>query len=194
MAIRFPASRPAHRPGRELRRLLCTQVWDRRPRPSRVDECTTRRFRTALIPETTDDDANEPTPSPAPRPLRAATHLAPVLARMQKASCLPLRQLGRRAQVSASYLSRVLSGEALPTWERTEKIALALGADTEAVRKVWDDEHQRRALTPERPRPPSRPETAQPRPPSPTLTNPPSSTAYATSTSGEAPHCPTPSP
>ncbi|MEV1025837.1 helix-turn-helix transcriptional regulator [Streptomyces sp. NPDC050264] len=103
--------------------------------------------RPAPLPETADDEDDEPTPSSVARPLRAANQLAPVLSRLQRASGLPLRQLGRRAQVSASYLSRVLSGEAFPTWERTEKIALGLGADTEAVHKVWDDEHKRRART-----------------------------------------------
>ncbi|KOV98187.1 hypothetical protein ADL02_06775 [Streptomyces sp. NRRL WC-3723] len=62
---------------------------------------------------------------------------------MQIASGIPLRQLGLRAQVSASYLSRVLSGEKFPTWELTEKIAVALGADSAAVHKVWQDERER---------------------------------------------------
>ncbi|WP_186001614.1 helix-turn-helix domain-containing protein, partial [Streptomyces sp. IB201691-2A2] len=94
--------------------------------------------------EQEDNDGQAPAaPPPGPPPLRVANQLAPVLSQMQKASGLPLRQLGLRAQVSASYLSRVLSGEKFPTWDLTEKIALALGADTEAVLKVWEDERAR---------------------------------------------------
>jgi transcriptional regulator with XRE-family HTH domain len=66
-----------------------------------------------------------------------------VLSRLQIATGIPLRQLGLRTQVSASYLSRVLSGEKFPTWELTEKLALALGADSDTLRKVWSDERQR---------------------------------------------------
>ncbi|MEV7081935.1 helix-turn-helix transcriptional regulator [Streptomyces sp. NPDC093516] len=66
--------------------------------------------------------------------------------------------LGLRVQVSASYLSRVLSGEKFPTWEVTEKIALVLGADTDAVRKVWQDERDRHGIRSRRTRQPFAPE------------------------------------
>lgn len=94
-----------------------------------------------------------PVRRPAPPTLRATNQLAPVLSRLQSASGIPLRQLGLRTQVSASYLSRVLSGEKFPTWELTEKIALVLGADSEAVRKVWLDEQARNGSRSRRPRP-----------------------------------------
>ncbi|MCI3276993.1 hypothetical protein [Streptomyces cylindrosporus] len=84
-----------------------------------------------------------PAQQPAPPALRATNQLAPVLSRLQSVSGIPLRQLGLRTQVSASFLSRVLSGEKFPTWELTEKIGLVLGADSDALRKVWQDERAR---------------------------------------------------
>lgn len=108
------------------------------------------------------DEAEDAAPvqRPAPPSQRATSQLAPVLSRLQSVSGIPLRQLGLRTQVSASYLSRVLSGEAFPTWELTERMALALGADSEAVRKVWQDERARSGTRPrrQRPRPPARKE------------------------------------
>ncbi|MCF3960487.1 helix-turn-helix domain-containing protein [Streptomyces fuscigenes] len=85
------------------------------------------------------DRARRQADTQPPGRLRSQGALAPVLSHMQKASGLPLRQLGLRARVSASYLSRVLSGEKWPTWELTERIAVALGADTDALYKVWAD-------------------------------------------------------
>ncbi|MEU3664009.1 helix-turn-helix transcriptional regulator [Streptomyces sp. NPDC032940] len=90
--------------------------------------------------------------------LRTTNQLSPILSRLQIASGIPLRQLGLRVQVSASYLSRVLSGEKFPTWELTEKIALVVGADTDAVRRVWQDERNRHGI---------RARTSHPQPPPP---------------------------
>lgn len=66
-----------------------------------------------------------------------------MLSQLQRESRMPLRQLGLRAQVSPSYLSRVFSGEKFPTWDLTEKLALALGADSQSLYKVWQDERAR---------------------------------------------------
>ncbi|WP_318218775.1 helix-turn-helix transcriptional regulator [Streptomyces sp. SCL15-6] len=110
------------------------------------------------------DEADDPVPTlqPDQPSLRATNQLSPILSRLQIASGIPLRQLGLRVQVSASYLSRVLSGEKFPTWELTEKIALVLGADTDAVQKVWQDERNRHGIRPRASRqqsPPADPES-----------------------------------
>ena len=104
-----------------------------------------------------DESEALPAKPPSPPALRATNQLAPVLSQLQSVSGIPLRQLGLRTQVSASYLSRVLSGEKFPTWELTEKIAMALGADSEAVHKVWQDERARNGTRSrrQRPRPPA---------------------------------------
>ncbi|MFD5589717.1 helix-turn-helix domain-containing protein [Streptomyces sp. NPDC127063] len=102
--------------------------------------------------EGTDEGPDDAPTGQPPQPSRRATsQLAPVLSRLQIVSGIPLRQLGLRTQVSASYLSRVLSGEKFPTWELTEKLALALGADSQALRKVWEDERQRNGIRSRRP-------------------------------------------
>ncbi|MEU6460244.1 helix-turn-helix transcriptional regulator [Streptomyces sp. NPDC047065] len=111
------------------------------------------------------DEPDDPLPPQQPdQPsLRATNQLSPILSRLQTASGIPLRQLGLRIQVSASYLSRVLSGEKFPTWELTEKIALVLGADTDAVRKVWQDERNRHGIRSRPSRQQSPPEDPEPR-------------------------------
>ncbi|MCX5327857.1 helix-turn-helix domain-containing protein [Streptomyces sp. NBC_00140] len=107
-------------------------------------------------PAPDDGDADgEPAPAQPPaRPsLRAANQLAPILSKLQVASGIPLRQLGLRTQVSASYLSRVLSGEKFPTWDLTARIARVLGADSDAVHKVWLDERDRNGTRTRQPQP-----------------------------------------
>jgi transcriptional regulator with XRE-family HTH domain len=45
-----------------------------------------------------------------------------------------------RIGCSASYLSRILSGERVPTWDLTRKFAQACGADPGVLRTVWESE------------------------------------------------------
>lgn len=59
-----------------------------------------------------------------------------------------LRSLGREAGVSASYVSRIFSGERLPTWKVTRRLTLALGAAPEDLRPLWDAAHGQRPPTP----------------------------------------------
>ncbi|OKJ48611.1 hypothetical protein AMK27_38215 [Streptomyces sp. CB02009] len=66
-----------------------------------------------------------------------------MLSQLHRSSGLPLRALSKRVRVSASYLSRILAGEKIPTLDLTEKIGQALGADCEVLRKVWADEQDR---------------------------------------------------
>lgn len=90
------------------------------------------------------EDSTPPPSGPPSR--RASTELAPVLSRMQAVSGLPLRRLGLRTGVSASYLSRVLSGQKFPSWELTEGIVLALGGDLATVRSLWQREREQELL------------------------------------------------
>ncbi|MFD7980234.1 helix-turn-helix domain-containing protein [Streptomyces sp. NPDC059071] len=105
------------------------------------------RDRDVVIRAIEDADGSEPEDSP-PRPVveeprRAANQLAPILSQLHRNSGLPLRQLGLRARVSASYLSRILAGEKHPTWDLTERIGQALGADCEVLHKIWTDDRSR---------------------------------------------------
>lgn len=76
-------------------------------------------------------------PPPEETPLTSAQQLAAALSHLQRASKLPMRELGQAAGVSASYVSRVLSGERVPSWDVTRRIALACGGDPPAIRTLW---------------------------------------------------------
>ncbi|WP_127454874.1 helix-turn-helix transcriptional regulator [Streptomyces sp. B29(2018)] len=73
-----------------------------------------------------------------PRP--AISRLAPILSLLARKSPLPLKRIAERMGCSPSYLSRVLSGERVPTWPLTVKFARACGADPQVLRKVWETE------------------------------------------------------
>ncbi|GAA3029095.1 hypothetical protein GCM10020000_02100 [Streptomyces olivoverticillatus] len=76
-------------------------------------------------------------PPPEETPLTSAQQLAAALSHLQRASRLPMRELGQAAGVSASYVSRVLSGERVPSWDVTRRIAVACGGDPPAIRTLW---------------------------------------------------------
>ncbi|MEV6011296.1 helix-turn-helix transcriptional regulator [Streptomyces sp. NPDC051976] len=77
------------------------------------------------------------------------SHLAPVLARLHRASDMSLRQLADRLNISTSQASRILSGERFPSWHLTERLAHACGADPLVLRKVWEDEKLREEQPPQ---------------------------------------------
>ncbi|MFG3229574.1 helix-turn-helix domain-containing protein [Kitasatospora sp. NPDC048194] len=84
-------------------------------------------------PPTTDAAAAEPS--------RASyNRLAPVLSMLARSCDLPLQTIAKRTGCSPSYLSRLLSGERVPTWTMTERFAKACGADPLILRKVWESE------------------------------------------------------
>lgn len=70
--------------------------------------------------------------------------LAPLLSMLARASEIPLQDLARRAQCSPSYLSRILSGQRVPSWAITERLAKTCEADPAIVRKSWETEQLRR--------------------------------------------------
>ncbi|MFD5483648.1 helix-turn-helix domain-containing protein [Streptomyces hawaiiensis] len=74
----------------------------------------------------------------------AFNKLASVLSMLARASELPLQDLARRSGCSPSYLSRILSGQRVPSWKITDGLAKACGADPAILRKVWEREQLRR--------------------------------------------------
>ncbi|MEV0254755.1 helix-turn-helix transcriptional regulator [Streptomyces sp. NPDC050732] len=76
-------------------------------------------------------------------PARDLDHPGQVLARalsqLQRTSTLTLRALGRKAGVSGSYISRVLTGDRLPSWRITRVIATACGADPADLLPLWNE-------------------------------------------------------
>ncbi|MFE0418372.1 helix-turn-helix domain-containing protein [Streptomyces tendae] len=74
--------------------------------------------------------------------------LATVLSSLQRASGLSLRALASRSDLSASFLSRLMTGERFPSWKNVAAIARACGADPDVLRKVWEASAARRDSTP----------------------------------------------
>ncbi|MEU1309086.1 helix-turn-helix domain-containing protein [Streptomyces cinnamoneus] len=105
----------------------------------------------APVPE---ESPPPPPDLPVDTPLSARTptspafnRLAPVLSMLARASNMQLQVLSRRAGCSASYLSRILSGERVPAWPLTERFAIACGADPAVLRQVWETERLRDTAT-----------------------------------------------
>lgn len=70
----------------------------------------------------------------------AYNRLAPILSMLIRTAQLTNKEVSSRIGCSASYLSRILSGERVPTWALTRKFALTCGADPEVLRTVWESE------------------------------------------------------
>ncbi|MFJ2399595.1 helix-turn-helix domain-containing protein [Streptomyces sp. NPDC087843] len=70
----------------------------------------------------------------------AYNRLSPILSMLIRTAQLTNKEVSDRIGCSASYLSRILSGERVPTWDLTRKFARACGADPEVLRTVWESE------------------------------------------------------
>ncbi|MEU6678787.1 helix-turn-helix domain-containing protein [Streptomyces sp. NPDC046925] len=67
-----------------------------------------------------------------------ASALGRALSHLHRTHDRSQRSLGQEAGVSASYVSRIFSGERLPTWKVANRLTLALGAAPEDLRPLWD--------------------------------------------------------
>ncbi|MER6562115.1 helix-turn-helix transcriptional regulator [Streptomyces sp. NPDC001027] len=70
----------------------------------------------------------------------AYNRLAPILSMLIRTSQLTNKEVSTKIGCSASYLSRILTGERVPTWDLTRKFAQACGADPTVLRTVWESE------------------------------------------------------
>ncbi|MGW5609360.1 helix-turn-helix domain-containing protein [Streptomyces sp. NPDC003753] len=70
----------------------------------------------------------------------AYNRLAPILSMLIRTAQLTNKEVSSRIGCSPSYLSRILIGERVPTWDLTRKFAHACGADPEVLRTVWESE------------------------------------------------------
>ncbi|GAA2462897.1 helix-turn-helix domain-containing protein [Streptomyces lavendulocolor] len=70
----------------------------------------------------------------------AYNRLAPILSMLVRTSQLSNKEVSAKIGCSASYLSRILTGERVPTWELTRKFARACGADPDVLRTVWESQ------------------------------------------------------
>ncbi|GAA1273465.1 hypothetical protein GCM10009665_71510 [Kitasatospora nipponensis] len=103
-----------------------------------------------LVPDS--PQAPQPPVSPPallPTEARASRNkLASVLSQAVRASNLSQREIARKSECSPSYLSRILSGDRIPTWRWTESVARACGTDPALLRGLWESERLRQYGTP----------------------------------------------
>lgn len=102
---------------------------------------------TSAAPAETAPEAEESGPDAADAPTTARepsgaayNRLAPVLSMLLRSAQLTNKDVSARIGCSASYLSRILNGERLPTWPLTQRFARVCGADPDVLRKVWETE------------------------------------------------------
>lgn len=118
---RQPRNRPS-RPAPDADTALAAIRIPRQRRPADRDDATPARAR--------EPDRHAPSVGPAAVLARALSHL-------QRASTKPFRQLAEEAHISASYVSRVLSGERCPSWKVARTLTLACDGDPAEIQPLW---------------------------------------------------------
>lgn len=99
---------------------------------------------TRYEPEVAYEEGESP-PTPArptdvpESPTLPSTELAVLLSGLQRDSGLTLRALSKQAHLSPGYLSRVLSGERVPSWAATVRVAQACGVSPSRLCKAWQE-------------------------------------------------------
>ncbi|MFE3928020.1 helix-turn-helix domain-containing protein [Streptomyces sp. YIM B13508] len=85
-------------------------------------------------------DSTDQTAQTAPVESSGAAYnrLAPILSMLIRTAQLTNKEVNSRIGCSPSYLSRILSGERVPTWALTRKSARTCGADPQVLRTVWE--------------------------------------------------------
>ncbi|MFF3513096.1 helix-turn-helix domain-containing protein [Streptomyces sp. NPDC002573] len=74
---------------------------------------------------------------PNQHPAGPAAVLARALSQLQRVSAKSFRRLAEDTHISASYVSRVLSGERCPSWKVTRALTLACGGDPAEIQPLW---------------------------------------------------------
>ncbi|MFH8894507.1 helix-turn-helix domain-containing protein [Streptomyces sp. NPDC017949] len=100
------------------------------------------------------DAGSDPNPTPRDPSGAAFNRLAPVLSMLVRTSQQTNKDVSAKMGISPSYLSRILSGERVPTWPLTKKFARACGADPDVLRTVWESEKSRSTEPPPDEEPP----------------------------------------
>ncbi|MFJ9523212.1 helix-turn-helix domain-containing protein [Kitasatospora sp. NPDC101801] len=72
------------------------------------------------------------------RPRRQRSPLAAALSTLQRDSGVSIQTVAAQADLSASYISRVLAGERTPTWAVVHMLATILKGDARQLRLLWE--------------------------------------------------------
>lgn len=91
------------------------------------------RQRTTEAEETGSQDRGDAPPGGSP----PSQQLADALSHLHRACGRTIRDIAQVIAVSPSYVSRVLSGDRLPTWQVTRRLVSACGGDPAEVRTLW---------------------------------------------------------
>ncbi|MER6093385.1 helix-turn-helix domain-containing protein [Streptomyces bluensis] len=78
---------------------------------------------------------------PSAEVVSPASQLASALTQLQGASGLTIREVADSTMLSPSFISRVLSGDRLPTWDLTCSLAVLFGADPAELRVLFEAAH-----------------------------------------------------
>ncbi|MFJ9179179.1 helix-turn-helix domain-containing protein [Streptomyces sp. NPDC102360] len=103
----------------------------------RAADRATARQPEAARPTPRNPGGEQAVPDAAPRP---GGKLAAALSCLHRESGLTIKEAAEQvgSGLSAPYVSRILSGERLPTWEVTEELAVVCGGDPAEVRALWE--------------------------------------------------------
>ncbi|MEV0375892.1 helix-turn-helix transcriptional regulator [Streptomyces sp. NPDC050636] len=111
---------------RKVKRLLARRAQERCPCPSH------RISRPRHAAESVD-----PAPSAAPAG-GASQKLASALSYLQRKSTLTIQDAAQQADLSPSYVSRVLAGERVPSWPVVHMLATIFGGNAAELRVLWE--------------------------------------------------------
>jgi plasmid maintenance system antidote protein VapI len=139
------------------------EKWEAVARAAHVAPETARaRWGPERVARMMDLHANEKRAAPArwrgPQPVRPAdmpedmanvgseaaspvSQLASALTQLQMASGLTIREVAEATMLSPSFISRVLSGDRLPTWDLTCALAALFGSDPAELRVLFEAAH-----------------------------------------------------
>ncbi|MDH2394128.1 helix-turn-helix transcriptional regulator [Streptomyces sp. HNM0663] len=75
------------------------------------------------------------------RAVTGSKRLTSALSYLHRASRLPIREVAQHTGLSASYVSRILSGERLPSWPVMVSLVKAFGGDPAHLSALWESSH-----------------------------------------------------
>ncbi|ARF83296.1 helix-turn-helix domain-containing protein [Kitasatospora aureofaciens] len=74
---------------------------------------------------------------PVGAPTDPEAQLTSALSHLQRASGKSIRRVAEETELSASFVSRLFSGERFPSWPTVEQVVSVLGGEPEQVRTLW---------------------------------------------------------
>jgi transposase-like protein len=111
----------------QLKRLFARRAKERRPGWTP---------RTGRQPKTS---SAKPPHAPSAMAVSPSVRLGAALSHLQRASSVTVGDAARQADLSPSYVSRILAGERIPTWPVTYMLTKIFEGNPEETRILWED-------------------------------------------------------